>query len=451
MCGAEAPKWVGQCAECNEWGSVVQVSEAMLGAATAPVIVPSSAAKPMPLGSVDPLAATRRATGLAEVDRVLSGGLVSGSITLLGGEPGVGKSTLLLQALLAMTAAGASALLVAAEESPEQVRMRAERLGVLNDRLMVVAETSVPYVLAHAAAMRPDVLVVDSIQTVHDPDAGGVPGSVTQVRDSAQAFVRFAKETGTAVVLVGHVTKEGTLAGPRVLEHVVDTVLQFEGERHHALRMLRALKHRFGSTGELGLFEMTGDGLQEVRDASAMLLTDRQPGASGSVVVPLIEGSRPILVEVQALVSPTGAPMPRRQAQAFDAGRLAMLCAVLQQRCRIPLTTNDVYASVVGGVRVVETGADLAVALAVASSLLERAVPAQTVVLGEVGLGGEIRSVPQLQRRLAEAARIGFLWAVVPESTPDVEGITLIRVRDVAEAITRVLQPPKEPGSRRGE
>ena len=221
-------------------------------------------------------------------------------------------------------------------------------------------------------------------------------------------------------------------------------MLQFEGERHHALRMLRALKHRFGSTGELGLFEMTGVGLSEVVDASAMLLTDRQPGASGSVVVPLIEGSRPILVEVQALVSPTSAPMPRRQAQAFDAGRLAMLTAVLQQRCGVPLQQNDVFASVVGGVRVSETGADLGVMLAVASSLLGRAVPGQTVVLGEVGLGGEIRTVPQIQRRLAEAARIGFMWAVVPESTPDIDGITLLRVRDVDEAIRRVLKPPIE-------
>ena len=435
QCGAEASKWVGRCGDCGEWGSVVQVAADLLEAAQAAVLMPDSVARPIPLGAVDVTTSKRFSTGIAEFDRVLGGGLVPGSVTLLGGEPGVGKSTILLQAMLAMAGEGNTALLIAAEESPQQVRVRAERLGELNDRLLVVAETSVPYVLAHAAAVAPQVLVVDSIQTVHDPDAPGVPGSVTQVRDSAQALVRFAKETGTAVVLVGHVTKEGSIAGPRVLEHLVDTVLQFEGDRHYALRMLRALKHRFGRTDELGLFEMSGKGLEEVKDASALLLTDRQAGATGSVVVPVIEGSRPLLVEVQALVAPTGAPMPRRQAQSFDAGRLAMLTAVLQRRCGLSLAQMDVYASVVGGVKISETGADLAVAIAVASSVLERPLPAQTVVLGEVGLGGELRSVPQAARRLQEAARIGFLQAIVPESTPSVPGIELVRARDVSEAL----------------
>jgi DNA repair protein RadA/Sms len=391
---------------------------------------------------VQPAAAHRRSVGVSEVDRVLGGGLVPGSVTLLGGEPGVGKSTLLLQVVAAMTSAGATALYVAAEESPEQVRMRADRLGPIDARLLVVAETSVPYLLAHAAAIEPDVIVVDSIQTVHDPDAAGVPGSVSQVRDSAQALTRFAKEHGTAVVLVGHVTKDGSLAGPRVLEHLVDTVLQFEGDRHHSLRLLRSLKHRFGRTDELGLFEMTGEGLAEVTDASAMFLTDRQAGASGSVVVPLMEGSRPILAEVQALVAGSPAPNPRRSAQAFDSGRLAMLTAVLQRRCGLDLLHDDVYVSVVGGVRVAETGADLAAALAVASSRLDVAVPSRAVVLGEVGLGGEIRSVPHVARRLAEAARIGFTHAVVPESTPDVPGIRLLRVRDLREAIQIALRLP---------
>ncbi len=442
QCGAEASKWVGRCAECGEWGSVVQVNGDLLDAATASVLLPDAVARPVPLANVDVMQAASASTGIAEFDRVLGGGFVPGSVTLLGGEPGVGKSTLLLQTLLAMTARGDTALLVAAEESPQQVRLRAERLGPLNDRLLIVSETSVPYILAHAAEIRPDLLVVDSIQTVHDPDAPGVPGSVTQVRDSAQALTRFAKEHGVAVVLVGHVTKEGSIAGPRVLEHLVDTVLQFEGERHFALRMLRALKHRFGRTDELGLFEMCTDGLQEVKDASAMLLTDRQAGASGSAVVPVIEGSRPLLIEVQALVASTNAPMPRRQAQSFDGGRLAMLAAVLQRRCGLSLAQMDVYTSVVGGVKVSETGADLAVVLAVASSALERAMPPGTVVLGEVGLGGELRSVPQAARRLQEAARIGFVQAIVPESTPAVPGIELIRVRDVSEAIRVALQQP---------
>ncbi len=326
-------------------------------------------------------------------------------------------------------------LLVAAEESAAQVRLRAERLGEVPPSLLVLSETSMPHVLAHAAGAAPDVLVVDSIQTVHDPAAPGVPGSVAQVRDSTHALVRFAKAYGTAVVLVGHVTKDGTIAGPRVLEHVVDTVLHFEGERNGALRLLRALKHRFGRTDEIGLFEMSAAGLSEVRDASAMLLTDRLPGACGSVVVPMLEGSRPLLVEVQALVALTNAPVPRRQAQAFDGGRLAMLAAVLGKRAGLPVGMLELFVSVVGGVRVADTGADLAVVLAIASSLRDRSFDASWVALGEVGLGGEVRAVPRVAQRLAEAARIGFRSAIVPRSTPAVEGIELVRVSHVQEAL----------------
>ena len=424
---------------------MVQVPSDLLDAAVAPLSLPDSVVRPMPLSAIDATGAVRRSTGIAEFDRVLSGGLVAGSVTLIGGEPGIGKSTLLLQSLLAMAAGGTRTLLVAAEESPEQIRLRAERIGPVPDELLVVAQTSVPYVLAHAAASEPDVLVVDSIQAVHDPDGPGVPGSVTQVRDCTQALVRFAKERNTAVVLVGHVTKDGALAGPRALEHLVDTVLQFEGDRHHALRLLRALKHRFGATGELGIFEMAPEGLREVADASALLLTDRQAGATGSVVVPTMEGSRPLLVEMQALVSANNAPMPRRQAQSFDAGRLAMLVAVLDRRAGIDLKSYDVYASVVGGVRIADTGADLGLALAIASTHCDRPVPPQTVVIGEVGLGGEVRSVPQLARRLAEAQRIGFLQAVVPESAPDMGDLALVRVRDVRGALAAVLAPaPRE-------
>lgn len=448
QCGAEAPKWVGRCAECGEWGTVVEVPAELLEAATirpaglvelerrgASHSPGNQAATPTPLAEVEPVAASRRSTGVGELDRVLSGGLVPGSVTLLGGEPGVGKSTLLLQALVAMAKAGARVLLVAAEESAAQVRLRAERLGDLPESLLVLSETSMPYVLAHAAQVAPDVLVVDSIQTVHDPDAPGVPGSVTQVRDSTHALVRFAKDQGTAVLLVGHVTKDGTIAGPRVLEHVVDTVLHFEGERNGALRLLRALKHRFGRTDEIGLFEMTASGLGEVEDASAMLLADRLPGACGSVVVPMLEGSRPLLVEVQALVAVTNAPVPRRQAQAFDNGRLAMLTAVLGKRGGVPVGMLDLYASVVGGVRLADTGADLGVILATASSLYDRPFSSSWVALGEVGLGGEVRAVPRVAQRLAEAARIGFAGAIVPQSTPAVDGIDLVRVVDVQEAL----------------
>lgn len=384
------------------------------------------------------------ATGMDELDRVLAGGIVPGSVTLVGGEPGIGKSTLVLQALAAMARAGARMLLVSAEESPRQVRLRAERLGALGPGLWLVAETSLPGVLAAVEEIRPDVVAVDSIQTLVDPDIGSGPGSVNQVRECAQRLVRAAKTApagadgvhhGPAVLVVGHVTKDGSLAGPRVLEHVVDTVLSFEGERHHALRLLRATKHRFGSTGELGLFEMTGSGLIGVADPSGLLLGDRRPGLAGGVVVPAMEGQRPLLVEVQALVTPTALAMPRRSAQGLDSGRLALLLAVLHRRVGLSMARADVFASAVGGVRLTEPASDLAVALAVASAASQVVLPADMVVCGEVGLGGEIRQAAQVRRRLDEAARLGFTHAMVPRSSPDgPSGLELIRVATLAQA-----------------
>jgi DNA repair protein RadA/Sms len=394
---------------------------------------------PVPLVDVDATAAPRRSTGVSELDRVLDRGVVAGSVTLIGGEPGMGKSTLVLQALGAMAADGARCLLVGAEESAPQVRLRAERLGTLAPELLVVAETSLPAVCAHVGSVRPDVVAIDSIQSLHDPDAPGTAGSIGQVREGAQRLVRLAKELGVATLLVGHVTKDGNLAGPRALEHVVDTVLSFEGDRHHALRMLRALKHRFGSTDELGLMEMTAGGLVPLADPSTLFLADRRPGASGSVVAAVMEGSRPLCVEVQALVAQSGAPIPRRVAQSFDAGRLSMLVAVLQRRARVAIGDHDVYASIAGGVRVAEPGVDLAIALAIASARHDRAVEADAVVLGEIGLGGEIRTVPQTPRRIAEAVRLGFRRAVVPASTPDVRGIELVRVVDLREALAPTI------------
>jgi DNA repair protein RadA/Sms len=405
---------------------------------------------PIALADVDPLGAPLRATGIAELDRVLGGGLVGGSVTLLAGEPGIGKSTLLLQALSTIVARGSRCLLVCAEESVEQVRRRADRLAVPPPGLMIIAETSVPVVLAVADTLAPDLIAVDSIQTVHDPDGPGAPGSVTQVRDCAHAFVRHAKEQGISTALIGHVTKDGAIAGPRVLEHVVDTVLSFEGDRDHGVRTLRALKHRFGPTDELGVFQMTGEGLVCVPDASSMLLTERRGGAPGSVVAATIDGARPLLVEVQALVTKTSAPIPRRCAQALDGGRLAMLIAVLQERAGAQLGGFDVYASVAGGVRVAEPGLDLAVAMALASAQTGRPLPAGTVVIGEVGLGGELRQVPQIARRLSEAARLGFADAVVPASTADVAGIMLRRAADLStalEALAPALPPPRLLGS----
>ncbi len=432
-CGAQTPRWLGRCPECGAWNTLVEE-----------VAVPQAraASSPMPtavsINLIDPIGAQRRATGVPELDRVLDGGLVPGSVTLLVGEPGMGKSTLMLQALGRMAADGARCLLVSAEESCEQVRMRADRLGVLEPSLLVVSDTSLHNVLAQVDAVAPDVLAIDSIQTVHDPDLPGSPGSVTQVRECAQRLVRLAKERGISVVLVGHVTKDGQLAGPRALEHVVDTVLQFEGDRHHALRMLRAVNHRFGSTHELGLFEMGEAGLIDVPDPSALFLTDRRAGLPGSIVAPVLEGARPLLVEVQALVNSSTAPMPRRSAQGLESSRLAMLLAVLDARAGVSVADVDVYASVAGGVRVIEAGADLAVAIAVASARIGVAVPDDLVAIGEIGLGGELRQAGQTPRRLAEAARLGFRRAIVPASSAGVEGIELIRVGSVVEALAAV-------------
>jgi DNA repair protein RadA/Sms len=428
-CGAAAARWLGRCPECGAWGTLVEHQPS----------ADPGAESPVPIADVDPLGAARRPTGIDELDGVLGGGLVAGSVTLLGGEPGMGKSTLLLQVLAHLAATGARCLLVTAEESREQVRLRAERLGALPDGLLVVAETSLPAVLGHVDAVMPYVLAVDSIQAVADPELGGVPGSVSQVRECAHRLAQLAKARTLTTLLVGHVTKDGTLAGPRALEHVVDTVLSFDGERHHALRMLRALKHRFGPTDTLGLFEMGERGLVTVPDASALFLADRRAGTPGSVVTAVLDGVRPLLVEVQALVVPSHSP--RQSAQGLDAARLPLLLAVLERHGRLELTGADVFTSVAGGVRVPGASADLAVALAVAGALVRRPVEAETIAIGEIGLGGEVRQVPQTARRLREAARLGFTRALTPPSTPTVPGLDVVPVVDLEEALGAGLGP----------
>ncbi len=439
-CGAESAKWAGRCPGCGGWETLVEeVVDRSRPELVAPRLRPM--ARAVPIAEVDTGSWAARPTGIAELDRVLGGGLVPGSVTLVGGEPGIGKSTLLLQVLAAMAAAGHRCLLVSAEESAQQVRLRAERLGAVHPRLWLLAETELPTVLAALDDVAPAVAVVDSIQTVYDPDLTSAPGTVTQVRECAHRLVRAAKERDLAVVLVGHVTKDGNLAGPRVLEHVVDTVLSFEGERHHALRLLRAVKHRFGSSSELGLFEMTDAGLAGVPDAGALFLSDRQAGLAGSVVVPTLDGQRPLLVELQALVAPaTAQAFPRRSAQGVDHGRLAVLLAVADRQLHLDpeLAKQDVYAIAVGGVRVMEPGADLGLALALASSALQKPLPENLVACGEIGLGGELRLVSQTSRRLAEAARLGFTTAVVPASAPDPPpGVTLLRATTLADAARR--------------
>jgi DNA repair protein RadA/Sms len=392
-----------------------------------------------PIGDVELALVQSMPTGISELDRVLGGGFVPGSVTLIGGEPGVGKSTLLTQVAASMAFAGHDVLYVSAEESRQQVRLRADRLGALAPKLWLASESELEHVLAHADALQPSLVVIDSIQTVHDPALGSAPGSTVQVRECAHRLVREAKQRNLAVVLVGHVTKDGGLAGPRVLEHVVDTVLCFDGDRHHALRLLRAAKHRFGSTADLGLFEMTEHGLEPVPDPSALFLADRRPGVPGSAVVPTLDGHRPMLVELQALVAKTNLPLARRSAQGVDGGRLAFLLAVLERRAQLSLTGSDVFALAVGGVRVVEPGADLALALAVASSLSDTSLPSDLVACAEIGLGGELRQVGQTPRRLAEAGRLGFARALLPHSAPDPPaGLRPLRAATVADALDLV-------------
>jgi DNA repair protein RadA/Sms len=384
---------------------------------------------------VDTSSGAAAPTGIDELDRVLGGGLVPGSVTLLGGEPGVGKSTLLLMAAAAVAERG-TVLYVSAEERAQQVRTRAERVGALHPRLWLLAETSLPRILAASSQVQPDLLVVDSIQTVHDPELPSAPGSVTQVRGCTHQLVREAKSSGRAVVLTGHVTKDGQLAGPRVLEHVVDTVVAFEADAHHALRLLRATKHRFGTTGELGLFQMDERGLTAVADPSALLLADRRADTEGSAVVAAIDGHRPLLVEVQALVHPTGLSYPRRSAQGIDTNRLELLLAVLQARCSVDLGRCDVFVSTVGGVRVGEPGADLGICLALVSAVLRLPLASDVAVCGEIGLGGELRQVAQTRRRLAEVARLGFHRAIVPRSASgEVRGLDVVRPATLAEAL----------------
>ncbi len=436
-CGAAVPKWAGRCGACGSWNSLVEDVECddeIISIATGMALVPAGI--PKPIDSLDATISEPQTTGVEELDRVLGGGLVPGSVTLLGGEPGIGKSTLLLQLLAAWSG---RTLYVTAEESAQQVHMRAERLNAIKPDLWLVAEMSLNNIIKSIDQVEPQLVIIDSIQAIADPLLNSAPGSVSQVRGCAHRLVQEAKARNLPIILVGHVTKDGGLAGPRVLEHVVDTVLSFEGERHHALRLLRAVKHRFGSTNELGLFEMTEMGLRSVPDASKLFLADRRAGVPGSIVVPTLEGHRPLLVEVQALtnLSPSHVS-PRRSAQGVDSGRLAMLLAVLERRANVNLSQHEVFASVVGGVKLGEPGADLGLCLALVSASTDRPLAENLVACGEVGLAGELRQASNTARRLGEAARLGFTRAIIPASSAvdiNISGIKLEPAHTVAEAL----------------
>ena len=435
-CGGTSPQWAGQCPTCGEWNTLAEEAVRAVGR---PVGAAVSAGEPALLVADVPTEERRPvATGVEELDRVLGGGLVPGSVTVIGGAPGMGKSTLLLQAAAAVAASGRTALYASSEESRVQVRARAERLGALTDRLWLHAEASVDDLVGALDSVRPDLVVVDSVQTAFDPETGSAPGSLNQVRAVAQRLVVEARARGCAVVLVGQVTKDGHLAGPKALEHIVDTVLAFEGDKHHALRLLRAVKHRYGATDDLGVLEMTEGGLIGVPDPSGLFLAGRRPGVPGSVVVPTLDGHRPILVEVQALCAEVSYVPPRRSAQGIDSGRLALLLAVLETRVSVSTAKSEVYALTAGGVRLVEPAGDLGIALAVISASNGIALPEDAVAVGEIGLGGEVRPVGRIEHRLAEAARLGFRYAIVPRGTPPVAGLRLIEVGIVLEAAAAV-------------
>jgi DNA repair protein RadA/Sms len=448
-CGHVEPKWLGRCPACQEWSTLIEelASEEPPRPSARGV---SDGGAPMPITEVGAAgAADRRASGIAELDRVLGGGLVAGCLALLGGEPGVGKSTLLIQALAGLAGArgggGEGAVLYATgEESIGQTAMRARRVGAADPRLAVVAETSVEKILEHAAARRPDVLAIDSIQTMYTAQLDSIPGSLAQVRECASRLMQFAKTSGVPTIIVGHVTKDGGLAGPKTLEHLVDVVLQLEGDGG-PYRILRAHKNRFGSTQEIGVFEMRGGGLAEVANPSANLLAERPVGAPGSIVVASADGARPLLVEIQALVAPASAAMGRRTAAGVDGNRVSLLLAILAQRASCDVLDRDVFVNVAGGIRLGEPAIDLGVACAIASSARGRAVDPATVLFGEVGLAGEIRAVTLCEQRLAEAARLGFRRAIVPAqnrarlaSREDAHGLALIGVDSLGAAIAKL-------------
>ncbi len=435
-CGYTTARWMGRCSDCGEWNTLV---EEVKTAAKGRGLISGGRAEPVPLNEIETDTFARVMTGIGEFDRVLGGGLVPGSVVLVGGDPGIGKSTLVLQ-VVSMLKGGV--LYVSGEESPEQIKIRAERLQIASGTVALLAENSLEHVMEAAGEMEPTAVVIDSIQTLYTEEFESAPGSVGQVRECAAKMMFYAKRNAVPVFLIGHVTKDGAIAGPRVLEHIVDTVLYFEGDRGHPYRILRAVKNRFGSTNEIGVFEMSDAGLKEVENPSELFLAERPSGVAGSVVAASIEGTRPLLVEIQALVSQTTFGVPRRTAIGMDFQRVSLLVAVLEKLAGLQLGGMDIFTNVVGGLKLAEPAVDLAVVLAMASSLREVPVGPEVVAFGEVGLSGEIRAVSQAELRLREAAKIGFKKAVIPKGSAlrlrENFGLEIVPVGDVKEALGAV-------------
>lgn len=447
QCGKESPKWLGRCPGCQEWNSLVET--VVTAPAHTVTWLYSEENVPRELSRLTTETSPRLIFPLTELNRVLGGGLVFGSLVLVGGDPGIGKSTLLLQASSAVAERGDKVVYVSGEESSQQIKLRSGRLGVGGDRLYILPETNIEVILGRLSELSPNLVVVDSIQTVYLEEMTGAPGSVTQIRECTLRLMRWAKRAEIPVLITGHVTKDGAIAGPRVLEHIVDVVLYLEGETFSSYRILRSNKNRFGSTNEVGVFEMSGGGLIEVANPSEAFLVSHRDGAVGSAVVPTFEGSRPLLVEIQALTSLAGFGPPRRIANGIDFNRLLLIAAVLTRRAAVNLSNQDIITNVIGGLRIGEPAADLGIALAIASSHRDAQVAPGLAVLGEVGLSGELRAVPQLERRIAEAARLGFKRCLIPETssrlTSSVKGIEVAPASTVAEALRLglVRQPRK--------
>ncbi len=442
-CGYQAPKWLGRCPGCQEWNTFVEERVIEERTPERDILGFESEAVPTPVTEIVAEEKGRFQIGISEFDRVLGGGIVFGSVILVGGDPGIGKSTLLLQVMSCLASKGKKVLYISGEESLQQSKMRADRLGVSSEHLFVVSETSLEKILQDIQALRPSTVVVDSIQTIYSSELPSTPGSITQVREASSRLLYLAKRLSIPIFLIGHVTKEGFIAGPKVLEHMVDTVLYIEGEANHAFRILRAVKNRFGPTNEIGVFEMKGSGLVEVINPSEFFLSGRTQPASGSVVMPSIEGSRPILIELQALVVPTNFGVPRRTAQGVDANRVSLLVAVMEKRLGVHLNNQDIFLNIAGGMKVEEPGADLGVIAAISSSFRDKVIDPEMAVFGEVGLGGEVRGVSQPEVRVKEAARLGFKRILLPkpnqEKVKGVKGIELIGVRTVGEAVDKLF------------
>lgn len=436
-CGYESPKWLGQCPGCREWNTFAE--EIIEKKSAGKVQRERAAAGPVCLSSIETKEEERMTTRFPELDRVLGGGIVPGSLVLVGGDPGIGKSTLLLQVCQKLAADGHSVLYISGEESLKQIKLRAARIGSFSDKLQLLCETNLDLIRETIRQHKPEVVIIDSIQTMYNEDVGSAPGSVSQVRESTSVLMQLAKGLGISIFIVGHVTKEGTVAGPRVLEHMVDTVLYFEGDRHASYRILRGVKNRFGSTNEIGVFEMRENGLAEVENPSEFMLNGRPKAASGSVVACSMEGTRPILLEIQALVCHSTLAMPRRTATGMDYNRVNLLLAVLEKRLNLKLSSADVYVNIAGGIRISEPAIDLGVVMAVVSSYKDKPIDEKVLAFGEVGLSGEVRAVSQAAQRVQEAKKLGFTTVILPEVCREqigtVEGIRLCGVRTVADAV----------------